>query len=325
MGLYLAEYVCPGGRVKKILMTGATGFLGRHVAWRLIGRGYDVVNLERPNADRGALETRAEGRLIRSIPLPDEGQALIDLVRAESPDCAVLVAAVSRGKDSALMMEQMLDVNVVLHAHIARAMLECGRALVTCGTSWQTSSDSGDYAPFDVYAATKEAYEALLQAFVAEGLSAISMRMFDNYGADDTRGKILDLIMNAIARQESLDMSPGEQEICLVYVEDAAEAVALAAERAMTNPRATFEVFGVMPERSCRLRDVAALIGEIAGLVPPIRWGGRPYRPREIMRPYMGYARLPNWSPRVSLRDGLEHLWRSKVDAIGPKSSTSRG
>jgi len=54
-------------------------------------------------------------------------------------------------------------------------------------------------------------------------------------------------------------------------------------------------------------------VQEIMALPINIKWGVRPYRDREVMKPpYEHYSVLPNWSPKVSLENGLKKMIRKK-------------
>jgi len=297
----------------RILLTGGTGFLGRHVAWQLIETGHEVHNLERPDSRRQALEARPAGRQVISVPLAADFDGLYEAVLDLRPDVCINMAATVVANEKADGIRRMIDTNLLMPSLIARALLDQGHgALVTCGSSWQTAGGHGDYVPFDFYAGTKQALEDLLQAYVVQGLPGIALRLYDNYGPHDTRRKIIDLIFDCTANGTPLAMSPGEQAMDLVHVEDAARAVVMAAERAIGLPRSQFEVYGVASGQPRRLKDIASLIGEIVGQAPPIDWGGRPYRDREIMTPYEGFASVPGWTPQISLEAGLKDVWAAK-------------
>jgi nucleoside-diphosphate-sugar epimerase len=297
----------------KILMTGGTGFLGRYTAWQLIEAGYEVYNLERDGANRAALESRPAGEKVKSVSLSPQFENLSDIVKDLKPDVCLCVAAVARVKDNEAGIREMIATNILMPSLIARALMDLGSGgMVCCGTSWQTAGGDGSYVPFDFYSGTKQASEALIQAYVVQGLSAISLRMYDNYGEDDTRNKIVDLLFDSVLHQKALAMSPGEQLMDLVYVEDAARALMLAVQRVVTLPKAVMETYAVMTQQPRKLRDIAQLIGEIVGKAPPIEWGGRSYRDREVMVPYNGLPLVPGWAVQTPLEDGLKKVWASK-------------
>ncbi|MFN3805977.1 NAD-dependent epimerase/dehydratase family protein [Asticcacaulis sp.] len=294
-------------------MTGATGFLGRHAAWELVRAGHEVHNLTRPESDRSALDARPEGPYVKAVTLAPEMSNLCEVVSEIKPDVCLHIAAIARVKDNEAGIREMVATNILMPSLIARALMDVGAgALVTCGTSWQTAGSDGSYVPFDYYSATKQAAEDAITGYVVQGLPAIALRMFDNYGEDDTRNKIVDLLFDSASKQKPLAMSPGEQLIDLVYVDDAARALRIAVERAARLPGATMEVYGVSSGDQRKLKDVAALIGRIVGQTAPIEWGGRPYRDREVMVPYSGLASVPGWEVTVRLEEGLERVWQQK-------------
>jgi hypothetical protein len=53
---------------------------------------------------------------------------------------------------------------------------------------------------------------------------------------------------------------------------------------------------------------LADLIGTLVGRRVPARWGVRPYRSREVMRPWDGGTLLPGWTAGTELRQGLQRL-----------------
>lgn len=106
---------------------------------------------------------------------------------------------------------------------------------------------------------------------------------------------------------QPLAMSPGEQLIDLVHIDDVAEAFRVAADRLRSGAMAGHERFGVGSGRPLPLRDIAAAFSAAIGRPIPIEWGGRPYRRREVMTPWQGDW-VPGWAPRVPLTDGLRRL-----------------
>ncbi|WP_170789913.1 NAD-dependent epimerase/dehydratase family protein [Ruegeria lacuscaerulensis] len=301
----------------RVLVTGGTGFLGQAVLRQLAEKPFHIGSLQRASST-SVDDLLADGAAtVETLILKPELKDICAQVEAFSPDVIVHIAAVSRAKEDEEGIRAMLEVNTLLPSLLAQSAARCGaKGMVVCGTSWQTSSPENIYDPFNYYAATKQAAEDILVPFAKNGLNVISLRMFDNYGPSDWRNKVVDLVFNAVVAQEPLKMSPGFQKMDLVYVEDAAAAIVAATERAAGDPLDQLEVYGVSSGEHHSLRDLEALIGEITEAAPPIQWGERPYRPNEIMEPNRKLSRVPGWSPRVSLRKGLERVWESKRKAL---------
>lgn len=296
----------------KILLTGGTGYLGRHTARALLDAGHQLTVLRGSGSDTSALASAA-GQRFDELEYGAGYNGLHAQVLALKPDVIIHLASVSRGKEDEAGMRAMIEANLLLPSLLARAAVDCGaKGFVGCGTSWQTSGTTDNYDPFNFYAATKQAAEDLLVPFAKMGLPAVFLRMFDNYGPDDPRNKVVDLIVDALTSGTSLKMSPGEQKLDLVYITDAAAAVARSVEYLLEAPRQGLAVFGVSSRRACRLRDLAATIEEVAGKPAPIAWGARDYRRGEIMQPIATLPHLPGWAATVGLKQGIEAVWRAK-------------
>lgn len=291
-----------------ILLTGGTGFLGAWIARNLLDDGCDVVVLARPGSSLHRLaRTGADAaRVVRPALSPG---GLADCVAETRPDAVIHVAAVSRGGETPEDVARMVEANITLPALLLAAMRAAGvTRFLNTGTNWQGTDV---YRPFNVYAATKQACEDVLEGFCTGGVRAITLRLFDVYGPHDGRGKIVELIAEAAATGRPLGMSPGEQVIDLAHVRDVAAAFGVALGRLLAGAVEGHEVYGVSGER-LSLRALAARVGAAAGRPAPIEWGARPYRRGEIMRPWDGFRVLPGWAATIPLDVGLRQVARAR-------------
>jgi len=182
------------------------------------------------------------------------------------------------------------------------------RLLVNTGTSWEHYG-TPPVAPVNLYAATKQAFEAILHYYVeARGLRVVSLKLFDTYGPGDPRPKLFTLLRTVAANQEVLAMSPGEQLIDLVFIDDVIAAFVLAAERLRAEMVKGHECYAVSSGAPLKLRELVELYGRILGTPLPIEWGGRSYRQREVMVPWNTGAAVPGWHPKVALEQGIRRM-----------------
>lgn len=312
------------GAAQSVLLTGGTGFVGSRLARRLLAEGFAVTILAQ--ADSRLDQLRRVGvaddvQIARSGADYAELPGILGRVR---PDVVMHVASVSRGGESPPELARMIHANVTFPTLLLAAMRAAGvRRFVNTGTSWQTI-DGDAYSPFNIYAGTKQAAEDMLACFCPAGgegaMSAITLRLFDTYGPHDERRKIVDLIIGATEQGTELAMSPGEQVIDLVHVEDVAAAFCVAARRLLDDAVRGHEIYGVSGER-VTLRELAARIGVVMRQTPPIQWGGRPYRPREVMQPWAGFAHLPGWAPRIGLDAGLREVVAARAQRSGESAA----
>lgn len=272
-------------------MTGCTGFLGSATATAFRSLGYGVIPVRRGSSDSGAIDALADG------------EELVE--RLAGMSALVLIGAADTRGDDVVAADLLVAGNIALPARLMAAAAKAGcPRVVLVGSSWQEMRGGG-YEPFDLYAATKEAAATIAEHYARHGVDVIQLQMFDTYGPRDVRRKILTLLLDAAVTGQELQMSPGEQRLHLVHVDDAAAAVVLAATCEQGERRESVTRYRVDSDHSTSLREVVdILVGLGAHL--QVRFGARSYRDDEIMRPSSRYARLPGWRPTHSLVDGLD-------------------
>lgn len=116
-------------------------------------------------------------------------------------------------------------------------------------------------------------------------------------------------------------MSPGEQLIDLVHIDDVISAYTIAAERLISKGVQLHEIYAVSSGELVSLKALVKIYEEAIHVKLPIQWGGRPYREREVMTPWSLGKTLPNWEPKISLREGI---LRAELNAT-PCQEQSKG
>lgn len=105
---------------------------------------------------------------------------------------------------------------------------------------------------------------------------------------------------------ETLKMSPGEQLIDIVYIDDIVDAFVLAGKNLVAGQYELCGTYGVSSMNPISLREVVKTFEEVVGKKLSIEWGGRPYRQREIMIPWKSFQVLPSWRPKINLAEGIK-------------------
>lgn len=289
----------------KCIVTGATGYIGSHVVRHLLSQGWDVAIIAQPEfgyaniADiKSKLAVFEYDGLIESM---------IDFIDSRKADVVMHLAAAVITNPASQQVSTIIDANIRFGTELLEAM-KCSttRQFISTGSYWQNYGGTAEYNPVDLYAASKEAFEKIVKYYVeAHGFRHINLRLFDVYGEDDKRPKLWNLLREIAGTDESLDISAGEQLIDMVHVDDVARAYEAAFYHLKDNPEVHNEVFGVYTGQMKPLKDIVSIYNSIIGKPMILNWGARPYKQREVMVPYSGYKRLPNWAALVSVEGGL--------------------
>lgn len=246
----------------RILVTGAGGFLGRHLVAQL-GPGHEVVALARrppePELDRVARWVTCDLRELDVSVLPDHVDAVVHLAQS------------SRYREFPAGAEDMFAVNVAS----TFALLEYAR--VVSASAFVLASTGGVYGrsmtpvrendvprPTSFYFRSKLAAEALVEGY-AERFRTLAFRFFFIYGPGQRRMLIPTLAAQVAAREEILIHGDPGLRINPIYVDDAARVF----EPALTSRAAgTFNVAG---DEQVTITELVGMVGEAVGKRPRIR------------------------------------------------------
>lgn len=290
--------------MNKVLVTGATGFIGSNLVKRLIENGVEVHIITR-------ITSRAEQSAIRGLPVvihrhDGTTAGMMEIFRKARPETVFHLAAKFVAEHESRDIEELVGSNLQFGMQLLEAMAATEvRQLVNTGTVWQHFEQEA-YNPVNLYAATKQAFEVLAAYYVRTGLlNMLTLKLVDTYGPNDPRQKLFALFERVASSGERLKMSPGEQRLGFVYIDDVVDAFLLAGRYVNDLPKGELLSYTVAADRLYSLREIAALYETVSGKCLNIGWGERPYRRREVMEPYCG-AKLPGWEAKVNLAEGIK-------------------
>lgn len=294
------------------LVTGATGFIGSHLVRGLVREGWEVHAVVRVDS---RLPDSPEFERVTVHTYDGSTDCLMACMAQTKPDVVFHLASLFLSQHAPKDVEPLVRSNVLFGNQLLEVMRASGvRRLVNTGTSWQHFNNE-NYNPVCLYAATKQAFEAILEYYVqACGTRAITLRLFDTYGPEDPRPKLFRLLEKASRSPEPLLLSPGDQMIDLVHVDDVVAAYLVAAERLIDGCDSRHEVYAVSSGAPVSLKQLVEMYEQATQVRLPIQWGGRPYREREVMIPWSRGNSLPNWEPKIPLAAGIERM--AHVDKI---------
>jgi nucleoside-diphosphate-sugar epimerase len=283
------------------LLTGATGFIGRHAVRLLPLSGWTVHALVRS-------PERLAGANVQVYIDDGSLESIRHAVRASAPDVVIHMATCYIKDHRPDDIGGMFQANVLFGTWLLEAMTEAGSTrLLTIGTAWQHLDVPDDsYRPATLYAATKQAFEDIARWYTdARNVAVTALHFGDTYGSDDPRPKIFALLEKSARSGETLEMSPGGQKIDPMHVRDAVRAIHVGAHRLIDGSDSGFHCYRVTPGKPRSLREVVDVWCAATSLNPCIAWGARPYRARETMTTWQGGLCLPGWDATILLEDGL--------------------
>lgn len=285
----------------KIVITGATGYIGRHMIVPL-SKNNEVYAIVRKTSDTSMIEDIVERVLVY------DSNVIYEELKNIKPNVLIHLAGVFYGEHTEENIKNLLESNLVFSTVIFDAVTKAGaKSIINTGTYWQQYAKE-KYNPVNLYAATKQAAEDILLYYVrAKGCKAITLQIFDTYGPEDNRNKIL----NIIARLEDgdkIDMSGGEQKLYYCYVDDLVNGYIHAIKVLDEMQFGEYKRYALRSKEPVRLKEIVREYLEIHPKNVEINWGGLNYREREIMDPSEIGEVLPGWKPKYDLHTGLARI-----------------
>ena len=277
---------------EKVLVTGAAGFIGRHLCRRLMDLQATVVAVDCYSPDTTEV---LPGFIKMDITSYDELRD-IDVV---DPKMVFHLAAVG-ATDPFLPVEDSLRVNVLGTVNLLKAM--DGRAQVVVA---RTAAERNPSSP---YAASKAAAWGFCDMYARTKAWPLRGAMiFQCYGLGQSARNVLPAALEAALSGNDFPLSPGEQIRDWVSVEDVVSGL-LAVAQSELAPAESIEIgTGV----GTSLRETVQMLFELVGRKEYPILGALPYRPGEDMRVVADSdrtERLTGWRARTGLADGLRAL-----------------
>ena len=179
---------------------------------------------------------------------------------------------------------------------------------ITFGSRWEYNQ-KGDYQPNSFYAATKHASDYLLQYFANKQTTIVSLKIFDTYGENDNRKKILNLLLKSYKNQTTLKLSPGKQEIDLVNILDICELVSKICTDIKIKKIRGFKKFTVSSKKPIKLIQLIKILKKNLKKNLNVKIGALGYRKSESMKCLRKTYNYPLWKPRFKLIDDLKKIF----------------
>lgn len=311
----------------KVLLTGILGFIGSHMAERLIKDGHEVYGMVRRVANRNMAVI---GDLLSDVTLisgdVSDYVSTRNAMRTANPDVVIHLAALSPVRDSFERPFEYQQANLIGTMNVAHSLLEMPdakkRKILAAATA-EVYGIQGDIPltenlplhPSSPYAVSKAAGDLYLQMmFTTYDLHGTVMRPTNSYGRKFDKSFIIEYLVTQMLSDQPVYIGAPDSIRDYMYVDDHINAYILA----MKNPKADGQVFNAGTGVGITNRELAELIAKKIGFdSKKIKYGayppGYPFRPVVSDQPYLvldstKIKRALNWSPKVSLDEGLDKV-----------------
>lgn len=322
---------------KPILVTGTAGFIGFHVARRLLEDGHAVTGFDNRNAYYDVTLKEDRLRLLEAYPryrdihadLAD--QAAVEAVFAQDdPEIVINLAAQAGVRHSLKAPRDYVSANIAGFLNIlegcrngnVRHLLYASSSSVYGGNRKMpfSVSDNVDH-PKSLYAATKKANELMAHAYSSlYGIPASGLRFFTVYGPWGRPDMAMFLFLNAMKQGRALDVfNHGDMLRDFTYIDDIVESIVRLISKPPA-PDAEFDdmepdparswaphrVFNIGNSRKEHLMEVIRLLEKHSGITAQLNM--LPMQPGDVAATWADTAALEavtGFTPNTDIADGI--------------------
>lgn len=297
--------------MSRVLLTGATGFVGRHALTALVLAGHDVHAVAREHGPDTPGVSWHEADLLAGC----------DVVGDVEPEILIHLAWYAEHAKFWSSPENVRWVEASLA--LLRAFAAAGgRRAVIAGTcaeyewSREVYREDAPQSPATLYGACKHSLHLVARAWAEPaGVALAWARLFFLYGPGEAPGRLVPALVTSLLGGEPATMTRGTQRRDFLHVADAGAAFAALADSAIQGP------VNIASGEGVAVRDLATLIAERTGGADLLRIGALPDRegdPESLVADVGRMRKELGYTPRIPLGDGLDsavEFWRRRMAA----------
>lgn len=287
----------------KILLTGATGFIGSRLAKSLVDKDYEVECIIRQQSDVSKLPEGIVWHRYYQI------NDLYEIVESIRPNLVIHLAGFFVNKHSKENIEDLIQSNYVFPSILMDALNKFGcKMLINTGTYWQNYGEE-EYNPVNLYAANKQAFRDIVEYYVRDQKwKAITLTMFDVYGVNDNRKKLLNIIRD-MHQGESINLTSGTQQMCMCIVDDVVDAYIHSIYLLNEMEYGSFTNYSVRDDKSLPLKTIIEKFVDISNKNIVLNWGKIEQDIKVFNHPECIGERLVGWAPKYTIDMGLKKYY----------------
>jgi len=282
--------------MKNILITGSSGFLGKNIS----------INLSKKNNiftfDRKIQKKKVKN--IKSYLYPKNINDYVAFFKKYKIDIIIHNAGYFVKEHKPSDINKLIDVDIKKTLYLFEASkLANVKNIISFGSYWQFYSLNSKFSPANLYACTKQTIFTIAQHYLNNNkISHLQLIIFDTYGTNDVRKKIINILLKINKKQKLIINSPNTK-IYPLYIEDVCRAVNHSIKYMFKQKKPFNKQFSIRSSKSIKVFELVNKISKLRriNLNDFITYG------KKINNKVFNgkIIRLPFWKPKYELNEGL--------------------
>lgn len=298
----------------RVMVTGATGFIGYHLCAALLQKSVEIIPVS-----RSSINQRFSYSFHRSVNILNRCQ-IVQVLEETYPDVIVHLAASKNRSLNLDAYRSEFEVNLNGTMNLVEACQKYGRIkkFVYLGSCDEYGVQSAPFRetdcelPLTAYGASKLAATKFLQAQAKLwGFPTVILRPSVVYGPGQDTSMFLPSLIQSIFHNELFELSEGKQTRDFIFIDDLIESILL-----LINEKNFYgEIINISSGISITIKELANLVVQIMGRNSGqlLKFSASNYRKSEIMNYVVNNEKafkLIGWYPKTSIEEGISKIIR---------------
>jgi CDP-paratose synthetase len=306
----------------KILLTGATGFLGTHLLADFLHRNHQVLIAKRASTNMSSLFQRFGKLEAWNI----EGDELENMFRLHPNIDVIVHAATDYGRDHSRPTSTFWANEVFPIRLLELAIQNRTGLFVNMDTFF--NSNNAAYDHLGAYTLSKRHFQEWgLHCATFGRIDFVNLRLFHLYGPGDGLEKFVPAMVKRCLEGDKIDLSDGEQKRDFIHIDDAVSAIHPVLEAELGHGHG-YSHYDVGTGISVSIKDFMKTVHRVCGNGAKLNFGALPTRKGEFQDSCADTQALRalGWEPRVELETGIQSVITDAIqnEALIPENSEEK-
>ena len=295
----------------RLLISGASGYIGSHLLKRIDENNYQLGILVR----KDIMKVPAGTLIINTNETNWKTK-----VFSFNPDVVLHLASYLTSSDDEKQIDKLIEANISFGTHLLDAVKNSNvKTFINTGTFAEYSTREGKKTPAYLYAATKTAFCSIVNYYqTVIGFRVFNIIPYTVFGGAHSAKKLIDHIYDSLGSSKPIDMSPGEQVLDFIHIDDVVNFYITLLSR-IDQYKNNYTEIHLGSGKGITPKEIAGLMGKVSGKESNINWGGLPYRKNDTMlsiAPHNLSGSQVGWQSSLTLEQGVQMYLKEKANEI---------
>lgn len=287
----------------KIVLTGATGFLGSHLVKALLKDGHEVIILKRSFSNTWRISD-----VLSHIYSYDIDKCTLNKPFREHLNIDAIIHTATQYDRHGEKYSEIVQSNVLFPLKLLEISTEFNAGIFLNTDSFINKNNNG-YLHLIRYALTKKQFLEYGKLFAAmKKIRFMNISLEHLYGPFDDDSKFTTFIIKSCMKNVTeLKLTPGEQKRDFIYIDDVVSAYCTLLNQ---NDTEFYSEYELGTNKTVNIRSFIELVHRITQSNTTLKFGALPYRDNEIMESKANNDKLRRlgWQDKVTLDEGIKKI-----------------